>query len=152
MEENVTEKVIEIVNPIVEKEGFSLYDVEYDRRFLRIYIENPLGVSIDDCARISKIISTKLDEVDIIHHRYILEVSSPGVERKLKRKEHYEKSIGKMIKVYMKNKSVKKGYLIGVKDDSITIKGEEEISIIMFKDIKFGQVKVDTDKLFGRKR
>ena len=151
MERNIVKKIEEIINPIVAKMGFSLYDIEFDHRFLRVYIENPIGVNIDDCARISRVISKELDQTEVIHTKYILEVSSPGIERKLKKKEHYKKVLGKYVVVYLNNHKKRKGFLTDIKEEGIILRKEEKEMFIQFDEIRLSQVKVDTDKLFGRK-
>ncbi|MCX7568558.1 ribosome maturation factor RimP [Tumebacillus sp. DT12] len=97
----VTDVVEELATPIVEGEGLELVDVEYKKEganwFLRIFIDKPEGVDIDDCGRVSEKVSDMLDEVDPIPTSYFLEVSSPGAERPLKKPADYERSIGKHV-------------------------------------------------------
>jgi ribosome maturation factor RimP len=97
----VTDIVEELAAPIVEGEGLELVDVEYKKEganwFLRIFIDKPEGVDIDDCGRVSEKMSDLLDEVDPIPTSYFLEVSSPGAERPLKKPSDYERSIGKHV-------------------------------------------------------
>jgi len=93
------------VEPILDEMGFELVDVLYlakdGRWVLRIYIDRDGGVTIDDCARVSGEISDLLDVKDIIEHEYVLEVSSPGLNRLLKREKDFIRAIGKKIKVRM---------------------------------------------------
>ncbi|GAX90563.1 ribosome maturation factor RimP [Effusibacillus lacus] len=101
------EKVVDIVEqlaaPIVQQEGLELVDVEYAKEganwFLRVFIDKPGGVDIEDCGRVSEVLSAKLDEVDPIPTSYFLEVSSPGAERPLKKPADYEKAIGKKVHI-----------------------------------------------------
>ena len=97
----VTEIVEELALPIVEAEGLELVDVEYKKEgsnwFLRVFIDKPEGVDIDDCGRVSEQLSDKLDEVDPIVDAYFLEVSSPGAERPLKKPTDFERSINKNV-------------------------------------------------------
>jgi ribosome maturation factor RimP len=97
----VTEIVEELAMPIVEEEGLELVDVEYKKEganwFLRIFIDKPGGVDIEDCGRVSEKLSDKLDEVDPIPDSYFLEVSSPGAERPLKKPADYQRAIGKNV-------------------------------------------------------
>lgn len=97
----VTEIVEELALPIVEAEGLELVDVEYKKEgsnwFLRVFIDKPEGVDIDDCGRVSEQLSDKLDEVDPIVDAYFLEVSSPGAERPLKKPADFERSINKNV-------------------------------------------------------
>ena len=79
------QKTEEILNPIVEKHGFDLWDVEYVKEggnwYLRAYIDKPGGIMVDDCEVVSRELSDILDEKDFIDEAYILEVSSPGLGR-----------------------------------------------------------------------
>ncbi|MBP3718133.1 MAG: ribosome maturation factor RimP [Eubacterium sp.] len=92
-----------MVLPIVELAGLELWDVEYVKEgsdyYLRVYIDKSGGVNIDDCVLITKSLNEKLDADDFIEDAYILEVSSPGLTRKLKKDKEFEKSIGKLIRV-----------------------------------------------------
>ena len=89
--------------PIVEREGFELVDVEYVKEagnwYLRAYIDKPGGIAINDCEVISRALSDKLDEEDFIDDAYILEVSSPGLGRTLKKDKHLEKSLGEEVEL-----------------------------------------------------
>ena len=94
----VTEIVRELAEPVVEAAGCELWDVEYVREggewFLRIIIDKEDGVSIDDCETVSRAIDPLLDERDPVPDSYILEVSSAGLERELRRPEHFEAFLG----------------------------------------------------------
>ncbi len=93
----------EILIPIVEDAGVSIYDVEYVKEgsdwYLRVYIDKPEGVNINDCEVVNRALSAKMDELDFIEDAYILEVSSPGLGRTLKKERHFEKSIGQEVEV-----------------------------------------------------
>lgn len=98
-------KVKALCKPIVEGLGLELWDVRYLKEgadlFLRIFIDKPDGVSIDDCEAVSRAINSPLDELDPIESSYCLEVCSPGVERELVNDEHFESFIGADVKVKM---------------------------------------------------
>ncbi len=93
----------ELLNPIVERFGVEIYDVEYvkegDEWYLRAYIDKEGGVNIMDCENVSRAFSDVLDEEDFIKDAYILEVSSPGLGRTLKKDRHLMKSIGKEVEI-----------------------------------------------------
>jgi ribosome maturation factor RimP len=93
----------EILIPIVEDAGVTVYDVEYVKEgsdwYLRVYIDKPEGVNINDCEVVNRALSAKMDELDFIEDAYILEVSSPGLGRALKKERHFEKSIGQEVEV-----------------------------------------------------
>ena len=96
-------KTEELLKPIAEKCGVEIYDVEYVKEagenYLRAYIDKPGGVTIDDCEAVSRLLSDELDKKDFIEEGYILEVSSPGLGRTLKKDRHLEKSIGQEVDV-----------------------------------------------------
>lgn len=96
-------KAEELLSPIVEKLGISIYDVEYVKEgsdfYLRAYIDKPGGVNINDCETVSRAFSDALDEADPIPDAYILEVSSPGLGRTLKKDKHLQKSIGEEVEI-----------------------------------------------------
>ncbi|MBW1721108.1 MAG: ribosome maturation factor RimP [Deltaproteobacteria bacterium] len=92
-----------MVEGILEDLGFELIDVEYlssrGRWILRLYIDTEGGVTIDDCARVSGEIGDLIDVKDIIPHEYVLEVSSPGLDRPLKKEKHFLEAVGKKIRI-----------------------------------------------------
>lgn len=99
----VTDIVEQMALPIVEAAGLELVDVEFKKEgadwFLRVYIDKPEGVDIDDCSRVSEQLSDLLDEADPTPNAYFLEVSSPGAERPLKKPADFEKAVGQSIHV-----------------------------------------------------
>lgn len=93
----------ELLLPITERFGVEIYDVEYVKEgsdwYLRVYIDKEAGVNIVDCENVSRALSEELDRVDFISDAYILEVSSPGLGRTLKKEKHFLKSIGKEVEL-----------------------------------------------------
>ncbi len=100
---SITEQVADLVEPALEDMDFELVDVEYlsghGKWVLRLYIDKEGGVTLDDCARVSREFGDLIDVKDIIIHKYVLEVSSPGLDRPLKKDKDLEHAIGKKIKV-----------------------------------------------------
>ncbi|MCM1495443.1 MAG: ribosome maturation factor RimP [Bacteroides sp.] len=92
-----------LVQPILDAQGFELWDVEYGKEgsnyYLRVYADKEGGITIDDCVTISRALEEKLDEEDFISEAYILEVSSPGLGRPLKRERDFARSIGAAVDV-----------------------------------------------------
>lgn len=99
----ITDKVTALAQPLVEQAGCSLWDVEYVREagtwYLRVFIDKPGGVSIDDCERISRELDGILDEADPIPDSYVFEVGSAGAERELKRPRDFEQFMGSEVEV-----------------------------------------------------
>ena len=99
----ITERVANLAEPILDDMGFELVDVEYLSKYgkwvLRLYIDSERGITIDDCARVSGELGDLIDIKDVIEHEYVLEVSSPGLNRPLKKEKDFLRAIGKKIKV-----------------------------------------------------
>ena len=99
----VADKIFDLVKETVEQQGVSLWDVKYVKEgasyYLRVFIDKPDGVNIDDCVDVSRAIDPVIDEADPIKDSYYLEVCSPGLERELTRDEHYAAMIGSEITV-----------------------------------------------------
>jgi ribosome maturation factor RimP len=138
----VEDKVKELLLPILEERDFKLVDIEFvpsKRPILRIYIYNPEGTSIDDCEWVSKRIGALLDVEDLIDKAYILEVSSPGLDRKFKNVEEYDIFKGRDVVIKTKepinDKKVFKGKLIGLEDEKVKIKEKEETIEIPLENI-----------------
>ena len=93
----------ELALPVLDSLGLALWDIRFEKEgqnwYLRYFIDKPGGVKIDDCEKFSRAIDTLLDEADPIEQSYILEVSSPGIERKLTRDEHFAAYIGARIHI-----------------------------------------------------
>ncbi|HJD40057.1 MAG TPA: ribosome maturation factor RimP [Candidatus Blautia stercoripullorum] len=128
------QKAEALISPIVEKYGFELVDVEYVKEgssfYLRAYIDKPGGITVDDCETVSREFSDKLDEADFIEEAYIMEVSSPGLGRPLKKEKDFKRSIGKEVEIrtYRPIDREKEfyGILKAYDENSVTIDCEEK--------------------------
>ncbi len=133
----------EVIKNIVEDNGCELYDIEQtiegDNKFYRVYITKPGGVSLNDCVAINNLLSPIFDIEDPVEGKYFLEVSSPGIERKLTKKEHFEKSIGENVKVTTTEGKKIKGQLKSF-DGEVAEIGKEKVN---FNDIKKAKTYVD---------
>ena len=103
-DKNIESKVSSLIEPIIENIGYSLYDLLYVKEgkdfYLRVVIDKPEGIDINDCEKVNDAINDILDEADYIKDQYFLEVSSPGVERLLRKDKHFEEQIGN--EIYLK--------------------------------------------------
>ena len=119
---SIEEKVEQLIKPKIENIGYELYDVEYAKEgknyFLRIYIDSPKGIDLNDCEKVNNEITDILDEVDYIKEQYFLEVSSPGIERILRKDKHLEQNKGNeiVIKLFKKDEAGNKEYQGILKD------------------------------------
>ena len=134
----VTELTAELALPLVEAAGCTLWDVEYVREagtwYLRVFLDAPEGVSIDQCEAVSRPLSDALDEVDPIQGSYVLEVGSAGADRALKKPEHFAQCMGQEadVKLYRPREGSKlfTGVLTGYEAGAVTIEvpGGEEMT------------------------
>lgn len=135
--EQYEKKAEVLAAPIVDSFGFELVDVEYVKEagtwYLRLYIDKEGGITVDDCETVSRIFSDRLDEEDFIADSYIMEVSSPGLGRPLKKERDYVRSMGKEVEIrtYRPIEKQKEffGVLTAYDDNSVTITTEEEKEI-----------------------
>lgn len=101
--EDIELRAEQLITPIVEANAFELVDVEYVKEggsyYLRAYIDKPGGITIDDCEVVSRAFSEKLDEEDFIEDAYIMEISSPGLGRPLKKEKDFVRSMGSDVEV-----------------------------------------------------
>lgn len=131
----IEDLITELAAPIVEKNTLELVDVEFIKEgtnwYLRVYIDKPGGVTIDDCQIVSEALSDKLDKVDPIEQSYFLEVSSPGLDRPLKKDKDFEKFKGEQVEVKVfqpvDGKKVFEGELLGLKDNLVSIRQGSEV-------------------------
>ena len=135
-----TEKIVYdmAVGPAADA-GFEVYDVEFVKeggaRFLRIYLDKSGGISIDECEEFSRIIGELLDKKDPIPQNYYLEVSSPGIERRLRHREHFEKAVGETVDIHLykaiNGSKTLTGILTEIDDENnITIEADGEKTTI----------------------
>ncbi|MCD7834928.1 MAG: ribosome maturation factor RimP [Lachnospiraceae bacterium] len=128
------QKTEALLMPLMEKHQFELVDVEYVKEggswYLRAYIDKPGGITIDDCELISRALSDLLDEQDFIDDAYILEVSSPGLGRPLKKDKDFERSIGETVEIRtfrpIDRKKEFVGILKGYDKQTVTIETESD--------------------------
>lgn len=141
---NIESKVEVLLEPIITNLGYDLYDVRYEKEgkdyYLRIIIDKPEGIDINDCETVNNNINDVLDEADYIKEQYFLEVSSPGLERVLRKPNHFLSQIGNEISVKLFKPIEKKKEFIGILEefniqDGITLKIDNTTMKIDLKDI-----------------
>ena len=132
---SIEEKVTKLVEPIIENLGYELYDVEYAKEgknyFLRIFIDNEKGIDLNDCEKVNDALNEILDKENYIKEQYFLEISSPGIERVLRKDKHLEKNIGEEVnvKLFKKDDNGEKEYLGNLKEfnqNEIVLETEEQ--------------------------
>lgn len=124
----------DLLEPGVRALGFELVDVEYTRaggqNVLRVYIDHPDGITVDHCATVSRQVSAALDVEDPIPEAYVLEVSSPGLDRPLVKRADFERYAGETIKVRMleavAGRKNFKGTLVGLEGDAVLVEVDRE--------------------------
>ena len=146
-ENNVEKKTQELVGKIITDLGYELYDIAYLKEgkeyHLCIYIDKPEGISIEDCEKVNNEIDSLLDKADFIKDQYFLEVSSTGLEKNLRKKEHFLKQLGKKIQVKLftkiNNQNAFEGLLKEYNDDFIIL------------DVENSEIKIEKNKISSAK-
>ncbi len=135
---NIEEKVEKLLKPKIEAIGYELYDVEYAKEgknyFLRIYIDKKDGIDLKDCEKVNDLINPILDEANYIKEGYFLEVSSPGIERILRKEKHLKDNLEnevlvKLFKKDEKNNKEYQGILKDFNEEYIELQCEDEVKI-----------------------
>ena len=137
--------------PIVEEAGFELVDVEYVKEagnwYLRGYIDKPGGITVNDCEAVSRRFSDLLDAEDFIEDSYIMEISSPGLDRPLKKDKDFERNMGKDVEIRtyspVDGRKDFRGELVSYDKETVTIREEEKESVFSRKDIALIRLAID---------
>ena len=127
-----------LVSPILDERGWELVDVEFVKEgsnwYLRAYIDKPGGITVDDCEIVSRALEAKLDSENFISEAYILEVSSPGLGRAIRKDKDYVRNEGKEIELRLykpfEHEKEWRGLLTGWNADSVTITVEDDREIV----------------------
>ena len=140
---NIETKVENLLQGIIENIGYELYDVQYVKEgkdfYLRIVIDKEDGIDLNDCEKVNDAINDILDEADYIKAQYFLEVSSPGLERTLRKDKHFQKQIGNEILIKLFKPLDKKKEFVGIlksySEDELVLEQEDEEIKIEVKNI-----------------
>jgi ribosome maturation factor RimP len=136
---SVTQLVEGILTNFVKEQGMELVDVEFvkegQHRYLRVFIDKEEEkISLNDCKLVSNYLNEKIDELDPIKENYFLEISSPGIDRPLKKAADYEKTIGQVVQAKLfspiDGRKILDGVLLGLEDNKVSIDIGEEVVVI----------------------
>ena len=144
----MSDQLSELIRPVVEALGCELWGIEHlpagRHSTLKIYIDSPRGIDVEDCARISRQVSSLLDVEDPVKGEYTLEVSSPGMDRRLFRLEQYPAYVGAKIQLRLKRpyegRRKYAGQLRGIEGDEIVLGQADEEIIFPFEEIERANV------------
>ena len=153
MTESVLKEIERLVEPVLAEMGIELVDMEYrstqGRRVLRIYADRPTGINLDDCAMVSREIGNLLDVKDLLQQHYVLEVSSPGLNRPLKREKDFLRAIGQKVKVKtavpLKGRRNFSGVLQSFETGTLQLKLDDTVILIPEESVNKANLEFDFD-------
>ena len=146
------ERIREIAERVANSEGLELVDVEFlgrgPRAVLRIFLDKPGGITVEDCQNVSHQVGTILDVEDFIHQGYTLEVSSPGLDRKLLKPSDYQHFAGRLVKLVLRKTSPGprriQGRLLGIDEDKVQVDpGDGQVVQFDYDDIEKANLVVE---------
>jgi ribosome maturation factor RimP len=142
----------ELIQPLIESQGAELVDLQYGRPkrgrgILRLFVDRPGGITIEELTRISRMVGGLLEVHDVIPGSYTLEVSSPGLTRALKKPEDYQRYVGRLARVTTRapweGRQVHCGIIQGLKDDQVCLKEGESVVCIPLSEIARARLDID---------
>lgn len=143
MSQSIISTIDTMIRPMLDETGFELVDIEFVKeggnRFLRVIVDKPGGIDIDDCSKISEYVSDKLDEQDPITEAYFLEVTSPGAERPLKKSQDFHNAVNMNVYIttFEQIDGMKEfeGVLTSFDDENLLIKAGKKIYTIPYSKV-----------------
>ena len=150
--EQVVDKIKELISDIFQEQGIELVELSYGRRkegmVLRFLVDKPEGITLEECGQLNHEIDQLIDKSEIINERYVLEVSSPGLDRPLRTREDFIRAIGKPVRVVSRlpvdGRDVHSGKLYGINEQGIVIISKDNLStVILFEDIAKARLEID---------
>jgi ribosome maturation factor RimP len=151
----IISRLEELIQPLVESQGADLVELQYGRPkrgrgILRLFVERPGGIIIEELSRISRMVGGLLEVHDVIPGSYTLEVSSPGLTRALKKPEDYQRYVGRLVRVTTRapweGRQVHCGILQGLEDDQVCLKEGESVLCIPRSEIARARLDIDLKK------
>ncbi|GAA0406775.1 ribosome maturation factor RimP [Microbispora corallina] len=141
-------RLVELLGPVVAAEGLDLEDVTITpagrRRLVRVVVDRDGGVSLDDVADVSQSVSKRLDEADVLGgNPYVLEVTSPGVDRPLTEPRHWRRAHGRLVKAELRDGTAVEGRVTGADDSGVELDGERRVP---YGDLARGRVQVEFNR------
>ena len=154
------EKIESFIEPVVQSKGYELVACEWlfeeGRKILRVFIDKSEGVNIDDCSEISYLLSPLLDVEDLIPGNYSLEISSPGLDRPLKKLGDFEKFVASKVRLRTKTpvegRGNFKGILRGVEGEEVLIQIDQKVFRILHSNIHKAKIEIDWDQFLKKKK
>ena len=152
----IISRLEELIRPLVESQGGDLVDLQYGmpkrgRGILRLFVDRTGGITIEELARINRIVGGLLEVHDVIPGSYTLEVSSPGLTRALKKPEDYQRYVGRLVRVTTRSpwegRQVHCGILQGLEDDQVCLKEGESVLRIPLDEIARARLDIDLKKI-----
>ena len=149
--EKLLEEVRQVIEPLLQSQGFELVDLEYQREpqgwVLRIYLDREGGVTLDDCAEVSGEIGAVLEVKDVIPNPYVLEVSSPGLTRPLKKPEDFNKFSNRLVKIKLyeplEGRKNFKGTLLGLEGEKVRLEIEGQVYELPLQGISKANLEIE---------
>lgn len=140
----VMKEVTALIEPILDEMEIELVDIEYlseqGRWILRVYVDKSGGITLDDCARVSREIGDLIEVKDIFHQGYVLEISSPGLNRRLKKEKDFERAVGKNLKIRMatslKGQRNFRGSLQSFQDGILCLNVKDDLILLPYVDVE----------------
>jgi ribosome maturation factor RimP len=151
MPDDTVARINELILPVLQAREVELVDTEFvragKRSTLRLFLDKPGGISLDDCAALSRLLGEILDVHDVIDHAYTLEVSSPGLTRSLKKFEDFRRFAGRLIRITVRGgtgkSSVFRGKLLGLEGETVALQEGSRIHQIPLIDIVKARLDID---------
>ena len=152
----IISRLEELIRPLVESQGADLVELQYGhpkrgRGILRLFVDRPGGITIEELARVNRMVGGLLEVHDVIPGSYTLEVSSPGLTRALKKPEDYQRYAGRLVRITTRapweGRQVHSGILQGLEDGQVRLKEGESVLSIPLDEIARARLDIDLKKI-----